>query len=433
MIRLVSNEHAKEDSSNQPSYRSLLALPNYRLLLLSQIVSAIGDGVYAIALIWLMKTLTGSALLMSILLAAETVPLLLFGLFAGVIVDRGSKKKIMMLCDIARGSIVALLVLLWVNGWLLPYMLIIAAVLLSSFSAFFGPSRVVAIRTLVPEDHMVQAQSLAQLVQTVVGLSAPAIGAWLLYFGTSYAFIFNAATFFASFLFIWLIRNERLTETRVTTLNRRSFVVDFKEGIVAVTSHALLRSLIQYIVLINFMLAPTTLLFPLIVDDSSELALLQIAFFVGITAGVFLIGLVKKWRRIAALATGIGLMLVGLGLLTWVHGLYAGLLCVFVAGLGSPLANVTLQTLFVLKVPKEVLGRASSLMKVLLESSRPLAMLLTGALLAWIPVRLFFGIMGLFGVLLVVTMVLNRSIRKEQDEPKPGRIIGDNSAVKEVQ
>ncbi|WP_310551044.1 MFS transporter [Paenibacillus glufosinatiresistens] len=409
------------DQTVKPSYRSLLSLSNYRMLLASQVVSALGDGVYAIALIWMMKEITGSSLLMSVLIASETVPLLIFGLFAGVIVDRGNKKKIMIVCDIARGIIITFIAAMQTAGLLQPYMLIMAALFLSSFGAFFTPARTVAVRTLVPGEQMMQAQSLAQMIQTLVGLVAPALGALLLHYDTSYAFMFNAATFWGSALLLTLIRSRPLVEKSPEKLDRSGFARDFKEGIFAVTAHPLLRNLILYLVLINFMLAPTTLLFPLIVGDSTELALFEILFVIGITAGVLLLNLLRKLRRAAVLAAGIAMMLAGLGALTWIHPLYAELACVFIVGLGSPLANVTLQTLFVLKVPKDALGRASSLMKVLLEASRPLSTLLAGVLILSIPVRSFFAIMAVFGMIVLGLMLLNPSIRQEpSDLPSPG-------------
>ncbi|MFB5678267.1 MFS transporter [Paenibacillus terreus] len=403
------------DTGNKASYKALFSIRNYRLLLMSQTVSVIGDGVYAIALIWLMKLLTGSALWMSVLLVAETLPLILLGMFAGVIVDRSSKRKILICCDIARGSIIVLVILLWATGLLQPYQLIMAALLLSSFTAFFGPARAVTVRNVVPDAYMFQAQSVSQLVQTVVGLTAPALGAFLLTFGTAHAFGFNAATFFISCLLLTLVRDERMTERKEEKMSFASLAADFKEGLDTIMTQPLLRNLIIYIMLINFMLSPTALLFPLMVSDSSELAVLEICFFIGIAAGAVVTGLVRRLPYIVTMSIGLGLLMTGLGMLFWIRGLVWEAMFVFVAGLGSPLANVTLQTLFMLKVPRPVLGRAAGMMRVLTEGSRPLAMMLTGMLLSWIPVRSFFGVVGIFGIVVIVLMVLNPAIRKDSD------------------
>jgi DHA3 family macrolide efflux protein-like MFS transporter len=188
----------------------LLANKNYRKLLAAQFESDFGDGVYALGLLWAMKQLTDSAVMVSTVLIAEIVPLVVLGVFAGVFVDMGSKKRIMILSDLAQGFVVTCLALVWWLDLLRPWMLILAAVLLSSFSAFFTPARTVTVRTLVGKEMIVQAQSLQQTTNTLVGLSAPALAAILLSVDTGFAFAFNAVSFYLSFFFIFLIQNEEI-------------------------------------------------------------------------------------------------------------------------------------------------------------------------------------------------------------------------------
>lgn len=61
----LSNDIVESDEEKD-SFKSLFAIKNYRLLIAGQLVSALGDGVYALTLIWTMKVLTGSAVLMSV-------------------------------------------------------------------------------------------------------------------------------------------------------------------------------------------------------------------------------------------------------------------------------------------------------------------------------------------------------------------------------
>ncbi len=104
MSKTVLESNLSKDivESDKDSYKALFAIKNYSLLIVGQLVSAIGDGVYALTLIWTMKVLTGSAVLMSFVLAAEIIPTIIFGIFAGVLVDRGNQKKYMVIADIFR-------------------------------------------------------------------------------------------------------------------------------------------------------------------------------------------------------------------------------------------------------------------------------------------------------------------------------------------
>ena len=139
--------------------------------------------------------LTGSAVLMSVVLAAEIIPLIFFGIFAGVLVDRGNPKKYMLMADLWRGAVILAIFVLLLVGHLSPWMLIVSAIITSSFDAFFSPAKTVSIRAIVPDHLMTRAQSVSATIQTVIGFVAPAIAALLLSLHLPTAFLFNAITF----------------------------------------------------------------------------------------------------------------------------------------------------------------------------------------------------------------------------------------------
>ncbi|MFF2176380.1 MFS transporter [Lysinibacillus sp. NPDC058147] len=397
------------------SYKALFAIKNYSLLIVGQLVSAIGDGVYALTLIWTMKVLTGSAILMSFVLAAEIIPTIIFGIFAGVLVDRGNQKKYMLIADIFRGLVILLIALLLIGSYLSPWMLIVATIITSSFNAFFSPAKTVAIRKIVPDHLMARAQSLSATIQTIVGLLAPAIAGVLIVYSLSTAFIFNAATFFISLICIALIKQKSLTEKSETKLNIKNFSVDLKTGLKTIISVPILRGMIIYLVLINFMLAPVSILFPMFVKNASELAIVQIAFAIGILIGSIAINFFSKTKKIIPMIVGLTLLLGAFAALAFVDNIVVVTLLVSIVGLGSISASIVLQTLFMIKVPREVLGRSQSTMRVLLESSKPISLLLTGTLLVHFSIsNLFLGI-AIFGGIVVLLMVLDPAIRKDSN------------------
>jgi len=85
-------------------------------LWLGQLISRIGNGIHEIALAWLVLELTGSALSMGAILAVSILPNLLFGLPAGVIVDRFNRKRIMVLSDLSRTLIVLVIPVAYTLG-----------------------------------------------------------------------------------------------------------------------------------------------------------------------------------------------------------------------------------------------------------------------------------------------------------------------------
>jgi MFS transporter, DHA3 family, macrolide efflux protein len=408
----VETQLSPESQEKKDSFKHLLAIKDYRNLIAGQFVSSLGDGVYALSLIWAMKVLTGSSLLISLVLAAEVIPTILFGIFSGVLVDRGNQKMYMLVADICRGIAVLGLVTLFWFDMLSPWMLIAAAAFTSSFDSFFIPAKSVAIRTIVPDHLITRAQSLSSTIQTVVGLGAPAIAGILLVYSLPTAFLFNALTFFISFFFILLIKEKGLSKKPTDKLNMKKFSLDLKTGLKTIVSVPILRGMIIYLVLINFMLAPVAVLFPLFVKDASELAMVEIAFFIGILGGSLSINLFNRFRKIVPMIVGLVMILGSFGMLAFTENFKLVLAIILIAGIGSPLVSIALQSLFLIKVPRELLGRSQSTMRVLLESSKPISLLLTGSLLVHFSINnLFLGI-SVFGGMIVLMMVLNPAIRK---------------------
>lgn len=392
--------------------KDLLQIRNYRYLLFGQAIAMLGDGVYTLALVWSMKELTGSSVQMAYVLAAGVIPTIILGIFAGVIVDRGNQKNIMLAADIFRSLALFGLFTLFVLDLLAPWMLIVSAFIVSSFSAFFTPARAVAIRSIVPDELMIRAQSASSTVQVVTGLAAPVIAGILLAIGLRFAFLFNAIMFLLSFVFIRLINQPELLAKKPGKLNRSVFMTDLKEGFHTIIRAPILRAMIIYLVLINFMFAPVELLLPAYVNNPSQLAIIEVAYFIGILTGSIAINFFADRPKIYPIVIGLLMILLpfaGLGVITnfIISCLFIGL-----AGAGSTLVNITLSTLFMVKIPREVIGRSQSTMRVLLEGVNPASLLLAGILMTFISVQQMFLAIAAFGIIIVLLMVANPLVRK---------------------
>lgn len=401
-----------EDSLKKSSMKDLLQIRNYRYLLFGQAIAMLGDGVYTLALVWSMKELTGSSVHMAYVLAAGVIPTIILGIFAGVIVDRGNQKNIMLAADIFRSLALFGLFTLFVLDLLAPWMLIVSAFIVSSFSAFFTPARAVAIRSIVPDELMIRAQSASSTIQVVTGLAAPVIAGILLAIGLRFAFLFNAIMFLLSFVFIRLINQPELLAKKPGKLNRSVFMTDLKEGFHTIIRAPILRAMIIYLVLINFMFAPVELLLPAYVNNPSQLAIIEVAFFIGILTGSIAINFFADRPKIYPIVIGLLMILLpfaGLGVITnfIISCLFIGL-----AGAGSTLVNITLSTLFMVKIPREVIGRSQSTMRVLLEGVNPASLLLAGILMTFISVQQMFLAIAAFGIIIVLLMVANPLVRK---------------------
>jgi MFS family permease len=166
-----------EASSLQPvPYRSLLRNRNYTLLWLGQLVSVFGDRLHQIALLVLVSALTANDLgQIGLVIATIGLPSLLFGLFAGALVDRWKRRNVMLISDLIRVVLVASIPSLaridiaWVY---------IITFLLTTVSLFFRPAKDAIMPDIVPEHGLLAANSLSSATDTTMEvLGYPLAGA----------------------------------------------------------------------------------------------------------------------------------------------------------------------------------------------------------------------------------------------------------------
>lgn len=180
------------------AYRDVIASRSYSPLGLGQLISSFGDVLHYIALVVLVFRLTGQGLAVAGLVAAEVVPVLLLGPVAGVIIDRFSRKAVLIGADLCRAALA--LSLVWPQGAWQAYAV---AAGLSAGTTFFNPTVQAVIPALTTEEQRLAANSVswstAQLVQIV---ASAIVGGLIAVVGTGPAFALNAASFVASALLI---------------------------------------------------------------------------------------------------------------------------------------------------------------------------------------------------------------------------------------
>ena len=127
----------------------LLRQRNFSLLWIGQIISIIGDWVLFIALPFYTYSLTGSVLATGAMFIVSTLPRLLLGSVAGVFVDRWDRKRTMIMADLLRVLLIAMLLLVRSRDWL--WLIYVSAFLESVVSQFFNPAKTAIIPLLVDE------------------------------------------------------------------------------------------------------------------------------------------------------------------------------------------------------------------------------------------------------------------------------------------
>lgn len=185
--------------------RSLKHHP-FALLWSGQTISRLGDSLYRIALAWWVLEKTGSATAMGTVLVFSQIPMLVFLLVGGVVVDRLPRLRVMFVSDILSGIVITFVaVFSWLN-LLQIWHIYIASMVFGFVEAFFFPAYQAVVPQITPPEMLTSANSLNGLSQRVTGIVGPALGAALVAAGgTSITFGLDALSFFLSAIFVFPI------------------------------------------------------------------------------------------------------------------------------------------------------------------------------------------------------------------------------------
>jgi MFS family permease len=174
---------------------------NFRRLWLAQIISENGDWFYTLAIYSLLLDLTGKASSVALALVLQVLPHTLLGPLAGMVNDRFSRRKVMIVTDLLRMVIVSCMLLVRSRGsvWLIYPLLFLETLMV----AFFEPARNAVLPSVVAEDDVIVANTLSSATWSFDLAMGSVLGglvaAWL---GRDAVFVLNALSFLASAILI---------------------------------------------------------------------------------------------------------------------------------------------------------------------------------------------------------------------------------------
>lgn len=205
---------------------------SFRQLWLGQVVSQMGDWFDTIALYTIILKLTGSGRDVGLLLVARFVPSFFFGPISGVIADRFSRQRIMIVSDILRAFVV--LGFLFVRRPDQLWIIYVLTVFQLGLSTFFEPAKTAAIPSIVEDRELVAANAISSVTWSAMLTLGAAIGGFITgMFGTDVAFIADAATYLLSAALIASIRvpKRKKRERQKVSLSRLLGIRETIEGI----------------------------------------------------------------------------------------------------------------------------------------------------------------------------------------------------------
>jgi MFS family permease len=173
-------------------------VPNYRRYICGQSISLIGTWMQMAAQSWLVLTLTRSSTALGLIVALQTVPILLLGPYGGVIADRVEKRRLMICLQAMMGLQALALGLLTIAKAVTVWEIGVLAMLLGLNNAFENPARQSFMLEMVGQEHLRNAVSLNSVLVNVARSIGPALaGVLIATTGEGICFLLNAASFLA--------------------------------------------------------------------------------------------------------------------------------------------------------------------------------------------------------------------------------------------
>ncbi|UCH58375.1 MAG: MFS transporter [Anaerolineales bacterium] len=411
---------------------------NFFTIWSGQAFSLLGSQLVGFALIWHLTASTGSATVLTIAAMMEWLPRVFIGPFAGALVDRWNRRFVMLAADSLTALATGAMIYLGWSGVLEIWHIYTLMLVRSIGGSFHFPAMLASTSLMVPEEQLSRIQGLNQLLQGVMSIAAPPLGALLVELlplhGVLAVDIGTAALAITPLLFAHIPQPEKVSATEP---GKASVWSDMREGLQYVWAWSGLRKVIFLAILINAIFMPAFTLLPLLVKEEFSGGAMQIATVQASWAAGFLLGglLLATWGGfrskmltaiLAMFGSGAGLLLVGMAPQSAMLLVVGGML---IAGLMNVLVNGPAMALLQSIVQADMQGRVMSLLVSLANAMTPLGLAFAGPLAEFTGVRSWFILTSLTFALAGLFSLANADVRYIENGKRVDALGHDTQAI----
>lgn len=394
----------------------------------AQLLSAIGNYFYSVAVIWFAVRTSGSGA--GLVAASGAIAVICFGLMGGICADRWNRRWTMITVDLTRALLILGIPVLWVVGELRTWQLIVLSFLVNALGTLFDPCLQASLGPLVDEDgDLLRAMNaLVDITRRLGRLIGPALAALLLlWVPIIHLFTLDAVSFAISAASIVVIGGRYAWSAHPepsSGSHKAGVVAQVWSGVGVIARTPGLRVGMVSAMFSNFTWGVSwTVGVPLLVARSldqgpSTFALIVAAYGAGNVASNLVLGNVRVqgvsvilWGRIVV---GTGIVLLALS-----PGLPFALMASFIAALGGPAGDLT-TNLMIQRLPRRQIGTVFGAFSTFQNSANSLGLLLAVPVLALLPIRLGVGAGALpliASCVIGIGLVQFRAIRRRPPRP----------------
>lgn len=353
-----------QTASGQTASGSALApfrYPAFRAIWTANLFSNIGAMIQSVGAAWLMTELTDSHVLVALVQASATIPILLLGLFAGAIADNFDRRRVMLAAQTGMLVVSAILATLSYTGNVGPWSLLALTLMVGMGTALNGPAWQASVRLQVGRADLPQAISLNAISFNLARSVGPALGGILIsLWSTSLAFALNAVSYIGMIVVLLLWRPD------ATAPQREPMLAAIARGLRFCASSPPILKVLARGLLIGFGAAGLQALMPSIARDmlkGSELdyGLMLGGFGIGSILTAFRISKVRQRFGSETVVTGATLIFAGaLVLMASATSVPMAVAATFLGGMGWASTMTSLNVAMQLRSPEDILGRCLS-------------------------------------------------------------------------
>ncbi len=401
----------------------------------SQAASLFGSAVVDFALAWYLTRATGSAIVLSTALMAALLPRIVLGPFVGPLIDRWSRKKIMIFADLSTALFTVVLVVLFYTSTVQIWHIYAIMVGRAIGGVFQNPALGASIPMLVPEKQLTRANGLFQMLQYAIRIVAPVAGAFLMDTLPMQG-VLSVDIITAIIAIACLIPLAIPPPPRTTLAAKANYFGDIRQGFRYIWSRPGLVMLIGMMALLVFFATPAANLFPVLVNkhlagDVIKLGWVVSAQGIGGIAGGLLLGLwggLKK--RIWTALLGFSIMIpcsVAIGFTS--PGIFytTTIPALLFLGVGNALVNAPLTAIMNSVIARDMQGRVFALYGSIVTLMMPLALVIAGPVADTLDIRSLYWIAAGAWLVILFLAMLSKPLMNLENEKAAEKPSGEVS------
>ena len=383
----------------QLGLKEVLKIKAVRTLWLAQIVSVFGDFLVLFAVLSVASfQLNATPAQVTFISLAFMLPFALIGPLAGVFVDRWNVKRTMIASDLIRATLA--LGLVFTTSLNQIYVILL---LLSVVSTFFMPAQTVTLRTIVPREGLMAANTLMQQAFQLVRIVSPAAAGVLVYwFGASVCYYIDSFSFLISATLVATLLIQRETDTTNKTNSVKSVLTDLIAGIKFVATHPIISFVLLAMGAGMFAISCFGPLIAVYVRDvlkadSRLFGIINSLIGVGMIVGTLLMNKFTRNRSKNHLPL-FGLFTMGafVFVLAIFNNVAMTAVAMFGVGIGAVFIFVSAQVMMQGHTPMEMMGRVSSSVMAVISISQLFGLVFSGSLAQAVGIRTMFYASAVF-------------------------------------